>query len=496
MSMSKAKKALKREAEKRKRRRTAALAVIGAVLIVILVVLALIANSKMIRRKATAVTVGDMKFTVVDFNYFYYSAYNSYVANIYANYSSQAETMLPDMTKSLKSQIFSESTGQTWDEVFTDEAMNSILRTASAWQAGHAAGYELSEDRLHSLNETFAAVQAQAEAGQTNLDDFLARNYGKGITGDAYYNLISMEAYADEYREHMKESFTYSQEALDTYYAEHRDTLDVYTIRSFYLSKDAFDDGADGAKAAAESYAAGIRTEQDLIDAARDYDGSIYAADDSTLHRYSGSSLASQYSEWVRDPARQYGDVYVAENTTAGAFHVVFFMERSSNDYPTARLHMITMYASSVNNSDYDTTEAYTSALSAAKTDLKDEAEAILKEWNEAPVKNQETFSILYKDHTDDYYYEDGLVEYYYRHLYKEEMDEWVYDSARQPWDGAIFSDGNGQSYYFVCFEGLGMDYCDYLAQTALADSDYRAWEDSIREGLTAKKAPLFSLTR
>ena len=496
MSMSKQKKALKRAAERRKRRRNIALITVGAALVVIIAVLALIANTKMIRRQATAVTVGDMKFTVADFDYFYYSAYNNYVSEVYGNYSSQAETLLPDMTKSLKSQVFSESTGQTWDEVFVNEAMSTIRRTASAWQAGHAEGFELSEEKLQELKEAFNSVQAQADANQTNLDDFLARNFGKGLTGDAYYNLIYMEMYADEYREHAKSGFTYSQADLDANYAEHCDTLDVYAIRSFYISQSKFEDGADGAKAAAEAYFAGIKTEQDLTDAARDYDSSIYADDDSTFHRYSGNSLASQYSDWVKDPSRQYGDVYLAESSAGGTYHVVFFVERIKNDYPTARVHMITMYAGSVSSSDYETAEEYNDALAAAKTDLKTEAEAILKEWNESPVKNEETFSILYKDHTDDYYYEDGLIANYYRHLYKDEIDDWVYDSARQPGDAAIFSDGDGEGYYFVYFEGLGEDYCDYLARTGLADSDYRAWEDSIEDGLEAKKTIFFSLTR
>lgn len=492
MSMSKEKKARKRAEERRRRRQTVTLAVIGAALIVILIALAVFVNSKATRRRATAVTVGDMKFTVAEFDYFYYSAYSRYVTDIYANHPSYAESLLPDQSKPLKSQTFSESTGQTWDEVFVEEAMNTIRSVAAAWQAGHEAGYQLSEERTEQIRQTYEAAQAQAESGQMNLDDFLARNFGKAITGEIYFDLLTKEAYAEEYRQSVRDSFTYTPEELAAYYQENRDALDVFAIRSFYLAASGFDDGADGAKAAAEAYAAGIRSEQDMIDAARDFDAASFEEDGSTLHYYAGSAVASYYRAWVTDPARQRGDVTVAENGDSGCY-VVYYLERIDNRYPTARLHMITMYADAVNAEDYETTEEYRTARTTARKDLEAEGREVLSQWNEGGG-SLDAFEILYKDHTDDYYYVNGLVEDYYRHLYPEEMDAWVYDEARQEGDGAIFTDGDGQACYFVRFGSLGEDYCDYLARTGLSQVRYVEWDASISEGMTVKKGALFSL--
>ena len=494
MSRSKEKKAKELAAEKKSRKQTVTMAIIIAVIVVALLLTALVINSSAIKRKATAVTVGDMKFSIVDFNYFYYSAYYQYVTDVYSQYPAYAETFLPDMSQSLRAQIVDTDTGETWDDRFVKSTLDQLLDIGAVYQAGQKAGYVLSDERAHQLDETYEAAEAQAELSNVSLNKLLSRNYGKGITGEDYKRLMYISAYAEEYEQYIQDGFTYTQEQITSYYEENKDRLDVYGIRSFYISQNDFPDGMTGAKAAADAYAADIHSEQDMIDAARDYNADTYGEDDSTLHYYAGSSLASQYYDWAVDPARQNGDVYVAENSVNNAYYVVYFLERSQNEYPIAQLHMITMYPDSVSASDYETTEAYNAAQETAKADLKAEAEEILRQWNAADEKNLDTFQVLYDDHTDDYYYLNGLVECYYKHLYTPEMDAWVYDSARKEGDAAVFVTPDDQIAYFVRFDQLGENYCDYLGRDGLSTADFLAWDASIKEGLTAEKGTLFSL--
>ena len=74
-------------------------------------------------------------------------------------------------------------------------------------------------------------------------------------------------------------------------------------------------------------------------------------------------------------------------------------------------------------------------------------------------------------------------------------MDAWVYDEARKQGDAAIFSESEGDSYYFLVYNGLSGVYRDYLAREGLSSSDYLAWDTSIKEGLTAQKTIWFSQT-
>ena len=493
MSQSKEQRAQKKALEEKKRKQTKAALIATVAVIAVLVAAVLTINSKAFRRNATAVTIGDTKFSVVDFNYFFYAEYYQYISKVYSEYPGYAESMLPDTSQPLDAQYV--SADETWADRIGNAALDTMTDTVAAWNAGHEAGYELSESKAAEVDETYSAAEAQASMNGYSLDAFLSRNYGKGITGKAWKELLLLTAYADEYREKVKNDFSYSQDELDGYYADNASELDVYCLRSFYISGSAFEDGMDGAKAAADAYAASIHAEQDMIDAARDFDAETYADDDSTLHYYEGSSLAGPYHDWVTEDGRQAGDVYVAENESHGAYYVLYYIDRIRNDYPCATVHMISMFADEISSDDYDTTEAYESALAVARSDLKDEAEEVLAEWNKAEDKTEDTFKVLYDDHTENYYYENGLYESYHRHEYTEDMDAWVYDEARQQGDAAIFSESDGDSYYFLVFDGMGESYRDYLAWDGLSSSDYLAWDASVREGLTAEKTIWFSQT-
>ena len=492
MSQSKEERARKKALEEKKRKQTRVALIATVAVIAVFVAALLTINSRAFRKNATAVTIGDTRFSIVDFNYFYYMEYYNYMSRVYAEYPGYADKLLPDATQPLDAQYVSGTSGETWADRIGNGALQTMTDVAAAWQAGHEAGYELSAEKAAEIDETYAAGEAQAEMNGVRMDSFLSRNYGKGITGQIWKDLLYMTSYAEEYQDHVRGSFSYTQDEIDSYYEEHADELDMYTIRSFYISGGSYENGMDGAKAAAEAYAAGIRTEQDMIDAARDYDAETYAEDDSTLHHYAGNALASPYSDWVTDADRQYGDVYVAENESHGAYYVVFYVERTGNDYPTASVLLISMYADDVNSDNYETTEAYEEALAVARDDLKGEAEEILQEWLSS-AKDRETFKVLYDDHTENFYFEDGVFDSYHRYEYTQEMDDWVYDSARSPGDAEIFAESDGDAYYFVVYQGQGGSYRDYLAETRLRDTDYLAWDSSAKEGFTPQKTIWFS---
>ena len=491
MSQSKEQRAQKKAMEEKKRKQTKIALIITVAVIAVFIAALLTINSKVFRRNATAVTIGETEFSVVDFNYFYYMEYYEYLSRVYSEYPSYTEAMLPDTSQPLDAQYV--SADETWADRIGNAALDTMTDTVAAWEAGHAAGYTLSEDKIAEIDETYAAAEAQASMNGFSLDAFLSKNYGKGISGKTWKNLLLMKAYADEYREKVKNDFSYSQDELDRYYADHATDLDVYCLRSFYISDSAYENGMEGARAAADSYKESIRTEQDLIDAARDYNAETYADDLSTLHYYAGNALAGPYRDWVKEEGRRTGDVYVAENESHGGYYVLYYLDRIQNDYPCASVYMISMFADEIIADNYDTTEAYEAALSVARSDLKDEAEEVLSEWNKAEEKTADTFKVLYDDHTENYYYEGGLYKSYHRHEYTEDMDAWVYDEARKQGDAAIFSESDGDSYYFLMFDSMGGSYRDFLAREGLSSSDYLVWDTSIKEGLTPQKTIWFS---
>ena len=73
MSQSKEQRAQKKAMEEKKRKQTKIALIITVAVIAVFVAALLTINSKVFRRNATAVTIGDTKFSVVDFNYFFYA---------------------------------------------------------------------------------------------------------------------------------------------------------------------------------------------------------------------------------------------------------------------------------------------------------------------------------------------------------------------------------------------------------------------------------------
>jgi len=142
MSQTKEQRAQKKALEAKKRKQTRVALIVTVAVVAVFVAALLTINSKAFRRNATAVTIGDTKFSVVDFNYFFYMEYYQYISRIYSEYPGYTDSMLPDTTKPLDAQYVSEN--ETWADRIGNAALDTMTDTVAAWNAGHEAGYTLS----------------------------------------------------------------------------------------------------------------------------------------------------------------------------------------------------------------------------------------------------------------------------------------------------------------------------------------------------------------
>ena len=250
------------------------------------------------------------------------------------------------------------------------------------------------------------------------------------------------------------------------------------------------------AKEKADNYASGIKSEQDMIEAARDFDPETYGEDDSTLRHYAGNILGSVYGVWLREADRQQGDVYVAELENKG-YYVVYYINRERNDYPTVNFHMITLNAETVSEDDYeDDYDAYEAAQLEALEAVKNEANDLLKAWNDDSDHSVDNFVTYFTENSDDTSTEDGYMENMYKYQYTDEMDAWLFSSERKEGDVALFANEEEDTYYLIYFDSTDMNYCDYLADTDLREEDYNEWLESVTADISVDKTWLFSLTR
>jgi hypothetical protein len=485
----------KRGKEASKAKVTAKAALITVVAVAVLFAAALLLNSEYLRQNFTAVKVDGVKYSVTDFNYYYQNAYAQYY-NAMNNSGGFGQAMLPNQNESLKSQVYDEETGETWSEFFKRMALDQIKADNKIYKAATDAGFTLSDEDTTKLNDDIDTLKQNGLAsGYTDFGQFLKAVYGKGMTEAEYRQNAERSYVITSYTTHVRDSFQYSSTDLESYYTTNKDNFDTFTYRYFLVSAgsikdiDYVDEQATSiAKAAAvaatvlkaEEYASTITSEQAFIDAAREYDPETNKEDSATQRIYQGNLLGSVYGPWLRDSARQYGDVTTTKSSNGT--YVVYFIGRDDNHYATVNIRQLVVMPETIDPALYaseTTDDAYNTAVEKAKQTALDSANKIYDEWTKGGATEdqltQMTMTYAAEISLDD---SQQLLNVYRQQL-PEAVSDWLFDPARKAGDYTqIYNETTG--YHIIYFEAQDKLYSDYLADKDKRDKDLQAWKDSL----------------
>jgi len=485
--------------EQQEKRRIRIIAVTVIVIFALLVAGALVINSKFIRRSVTAITIGGVNFSAAEFDYFYNNAYNEYSQYMNTNLGDYAASYLPVEGQSHSSQIQNFETGETWADYFINYTIDQISGMVKYYNAAMAAGYELPDEARASIDDEIAMYRLYAELYQyPSLDAFLQQNVGTYMNEKCLRNVIDFAITATTYSQHIHDSFTYSQGELDGYYSENRDSLDSFTYRYFlvksetvtrddYESDEEYDEVNEAALAEAREFASlilqGVVTEEDFIDAAREYSEADYADPDSTLRVYPGSWLGSStYGPWMQEEGRQFGDVTTSDISTGT--YVVFFIDRDANEYVMPEMRQILIQRSEVNADDYLDGEydpEYIEAVENSDPEAWARAQTVMDLFIEGGATEEKLIELM-ADNSDDTT-EGGLYKEITRNSANNKMvpeiENWLFAPERKIGDYALIRT-EAYGYHLVYFMGYGERYRDFLADDALREGDYTAWEESL----------------
>lgn len=480
MSTSKDKKAKALAQEQKSKRQTRTIVIIFAALVVVLLAAALLINSNLLRRNGTAVKINGESFSPVDYNYYYSNAYTNYANQIYSYFPDNPEAYLPDANAPFAGQLYDETTGETWADVFREMAIESMTDTAVKCADGRANGFALSDEQQQAIDDQVARLRTSVEQSGAfrSFDEYLKSRYGAGMNEECFLDVLTRARYAECYDESVREGFTYSDEALEACYRENRDSFDTFAFRYFYISASNFD-SLEQAEEAARAYADAADSEQAFIDAARDYDSETFADDDATLRHYQGDILGSVYGDWLRSADRKSGDVTIATMGTSGVY-VVYFISRDANAYPMVNAYAVEFDAAG----DGD---------EAARAEMRKRAEEILTQWEADADHTAENFVNYVTAYSDSTSVENGYLANVYRYQYTGEMNDWLFDEARKPGDVDLVSYDENRCF-ILFYDGTGDDYCDYQAENKLRTADYDAWTERLTQDVTVKRTWLLSL--
>ncbi len=486
-----ARKAEEEKAAKERRKYNVTVGIVVACVVLVLVFVILF-DSNLFYNGTTALKIGDQKYTVADFNYNYYSTYNSYYNSVTSSYGSSQDVMsmfLPSTQSPFRDQAyFGGDSDTTWADYFEDAAIERMKNSAALCAAAKAEGYELTQEDLDEIDSSIASLTESVVAGgYKDLDAYLAVYYGKGSNEKVFRENIERDYLASNFSQYKNDSFTFTADEIAAHYSENADDYDYFNYRLYSFSGTAVTDDEDTeedetmsaedasakAQADAEAYLAAVTDEQSFIDyaASLNADNEDYDGDAATIRHTQGSSLADALKDWMTDPARKAGDVEVlktGEDAATPYVYVAYFLDRDTNRY-----NAVSGYYGLVTESA--DTEEGSEETAQEKATLQ--AQEVKADYDALTEKGYDAFVDLMAD-SSDLVTSSSSITSAGRYSLPDKLSDWFMDESRAEGDvDVVYVDGYGA--FVVYFSGVDGVYGDMLSEADLRNEAYADWEDS-----------------
>ena len=469
------KKAIARDLAERKSKRNKTIWTVSGIVVAVAIAFTIIWNSSLFYNNFTAVQIGDVKYTASEVEFYYNSTYYSFV-NTYGSY---LQAMGLDTTKSLSSQSYGED--QTWADFFREQAVSSLTNISILWQEAQKAGFTLSEEAQASLDSELASLsETAANNDYSSVDQFLRESYGKGLNYDKVKNLMEKSYIAQAYYTEKMDSFSYTDDELLDYYNEKADDYDNYNYVYYFVDgAEDKDNGIDSETAMANAKEKAEEILDGNIADADEFKAKVLALTnaEATETTVAGSSLSTDYAEWMKDASREEGNTEMVK--TDSGYYVLYYIGRDNNDYNTVNVRHILIKAVADENGEYS---------DEAKKAAEEKAEELLAQWEDGAA-TEDSFAELASSSTEDGGSKDngGLYEDVRKKQMVASFNDWCFDEDRQPGDtGIVFNeDANYCGYHVMYFSGNGDNYRMVIAENSLRSDDYNSWYEEASKNYT-----------
>ena len=444
--------------EQAKARRSNIMYTVIAIAFVVVAAVVIVANSKVIERGAKAVTIGSETYTAADVDYYYYTAYNSFVRQN----SSSLSILGLDTSKSLKDQDCQFMEDSTWHDYFTEQAIKTLTSYSMLAQKAEEAGFDGSEAMDEAVKQTYSDLDTYASAAGITRSQYIKSVCGPLVNKAVFERNVRLAALAQAYSVDYVNSLEYSDDEIQAAYDADPKSYQSADIEYILFKSGAGDDATDEEKAelleqakqkaetALSRYAQG-----EAFDAIGEDMEGTYA------HVANVTNGTSDMLTWAFDDARQAGDTTVASYGENG-YYAVLFHSRSRNDYHAVSVRHILV-------------------------DSEEKANEILQQYNDGE-KTEDAFAALaVTNSTDSNASSGGLYTDIYKGQMVSEFENWCFDSARQAGDvGIVQTDYGYHVMYFVSTSENPYWYDQAL--NSLKNTAYSEWYSSATEGVEAEK--------
>ena len=437
------------------------------------------------------ITAGGKAYSAAEFSYFYNSVFCSYYHQAYYydySYGEGYGKVLTgfDYTVSPAEQTTTDDDGNeiTFAEKFRQMAIGAIEHYAYLGDLAVKAGLTPDAEDESYITESISSAAESAQSYGMTIDEYIEAQFGEGVNEYILTKIMRDQLLAQKYQDKMTEDLKagVTDEAIESYYNENKNEFDTISGRLFRLvithNEDETTDQEQQQKKADE-FIASVKSEEDFIARAAEYDPEAFSEPDSTkitgidfgtLDQY----ISSDAADWCFDGARKAGDI--SSFATAQYIYVIYLSSVAGRDeelLPTVR-HLLVKF------SDEPAPEEGSTAAYAddyrSKEDAKKLAEEYLAEYKKGD-RTEESFAALADEHSDDTASttagggEGGLYADMAKGQFVKEFEDWAFDANRKPGDVDIVETQFG--YHVMYFVKL---------------SDEPAWKATIRDKLAQEQ--------
>lgn len=469
-------------------------------------------SSGMIQRNTIAAESEHYEVTAAMMTYFFNATYQTYVNGGFSQY------MGLDTSKALSEQKYTDN--ETWFDYIMKATKREVQETLVLAEGAYDLELELSDEDKAEIEELLGNFDTYAANYNVTTQYYIKNVYGASVTKKDVEKCLELSYRAELYHDHMMAQYEFSEEDWNKYFDENNSTfLKVdYLSYTFEPKEDDTDKSeettADGEEAttdsdtAKEDAAAALKPYVDKLAATknadefyacvRSYLTDVVYADkdeealkaesididsmvDKCLTEGKVKSGDSDFTKWAYDAARAPYDVLTDEHDHDDHHDYTVYMILPADE--DSDLDYACMYRDTYRLKNYRYIPVKLSASDNDQETARTTAEAILAEYNDEGT--EEAFAELAsRDKYGDGRYEGGLIENADYKALSEKVDEWVFDSARQPGDTYMeFVENDG--YYILYFSGEGAVKWQYNADNALKNTQYGEEYEAIAKETT-----------
>ena len=451
------------------------------------------------------------KFTVAEFNFFYYNVWNN-LCSTAQQYAYYGMDMGYDYTKSPAKQTLTKDTASsigldfdaigveeaTWADAIRYLAANQIVEIKYFANLAEKEGLTLTEDELTEIE----SARTNAKNNDYSLDRWFRTNLGNGIdekvVRQVYEEQYLAQKYYEKYEADTSAAITEAQ--INDKYNADKDSFDLVDIRYYEfttktptLADDATTEEKEAAtkkaqeetKAKAEAFLANVKDEASFISEAKK---AILTADNKSttdpdeVTNYNDATYAEleQYSEdgakWVYDDARQVGDKTVIDlgNGSYAVVYMVTLPHKDMSVYSHAVRHILVAFPE-----DEETGETK-ELTTSEKATYKAKAQEILDEYLKNPT--EENFANLAKEKTEDPGSKDngGLYEDLNADTsFVEPFKDWYLDASRKAGDTGIIETDYGYHVMYYS-KATGVTWSENVKSMILSEAIEKLYAENI----------------